>query len=201
MPAAALRSALERFLESCRRPVLLEPGQEPLALAPGFYQLSERPNGLLLEAWSETRTWARRLVNVTGPENGRLTLVAERFGGARMEIEISDLDRPVAQPLLRRSQREGLRERLRYWLVRQYPGWRIGELTVGADLQHTLSPDELRPAALRTGDIVAETLIGVNRLEQIERWKRHALVPIWVFLGVMAVLFWAKRRQLEREHK
>jgi len=155
MPAAALRNALECFLKSCRRPVLLESGQEPLGLAPGFYQLSERTNGLLLEAWDETRTWARRLVHVTGPENGRLRFVAERFGGARIEIEISDLDRPAAQPLLRRSQREGLRERLRYWLARQYAGWRIEELTAGADLQHTLSPVYARAMLARGRERVA----------------------------------------------
>jgi hypothetical protein len=68
-------------------------------------------------------------------------------------------------------------------------------------LQHTLSPDELRPSALRTEDIVAEVLIGVNRLERIEHWKRHALVPVWIFLGIMAVLFWLKRGQCERKRK
>jgi Cytochrome c3/Cytochrome c554 and c-prime len=68
-------------------------------------------------------------------------------------------------------------------------------------LQHTLSPDELRPSALRTEAVVTEILVGVNRLEQIERWKRHALVPIWIFLGIMAVLFWAKRGQFERKRK
>lgn len=68
-------------------------------------------------------------------------------------------------------------------------------------LQHTLSPEALRPVSLRADDAVAEILVGVNHLEQIERWKRNALVPIWVFLAVMGVLFWAKRRQAEREPK
>jgi cytochrome c553 len=66
-------------------------------------------------------------------------------------------------------------------------------------LQHTLSPAELRPSALRSEAVVADILVGVNRLEKIERWKRHALVPVWIFLGVMAVLFWAKREQFERK--
>lgn len=68
-------------------------------------------------------------------------------------------------------------------------------------LQHTLSPDELRPSALRSEAVVAEIAVGVNRLEKIERWKRHALVPVWIFLGIMAVLFWAKRVQFERNRK
>lgn len=68
-------------------------------------------------------------------------------------------------------------------------------------LQHTLSPAELRPSASRSEAVVAEILVGVDRLEKIERWKRHALVPIWIFLGIMAVLFWAKREQFERKRK
>ena len=67
-------------------------------------------------------------------------------------------------------------------------------------LQHTLSPDELRPSALRSEAVVTDIMVGVNRLEKIERWKRHALVPVWIFLGIMAVLFWAKREQFERKH-
>jgi predicted CXXCH cytochrome family protein len=63
-------------------------------------------------------------------------------------------------------------------------------------VQHVLKLEELRPAATHAEDIVAEILRDVNHLEVVERWKRHALVPIWIFLGVMAVIFWAKRRQL-----
>jgi len=63
-------------------------------------------------------------------------------------------------------------------------------------VQHVLKLEDLRPAATHTEDIVAEILRDVNHLELIERWKKHALVPIWIFLGIMAVIFWAKRRQL-----
>ncbi len=140
MPAEALRSTLERFLETCRRPTLLEPGQEPLELTPGRYQMSDRPNGLLLEAWNESRTWARRLVAVAAGASGRLTVFAERLGGARLQLEIADLEGPASVTLLRRSHREGLRERFRFWLARQYAGWRIEDLSTGADLQRTLSP-------------------------------------------------------------
>jgi hypothetical protein len=63
-------------------------------------------------------------------------------------------------------------------------------------VQHVLKLDDLRPSATRAEDIVAETLRNVNHLELIEQWKKRALVPVWIFLGFMAVLFWAKRRQL-----
>jgi hypothetical protein len=189
MPAEALRGALERFLESCRRPVLLEPGQEPLELTPGMYQMSERPNGLLLEAWNETRTWARRLVAVAAGPSGRLTVFAERLGGARLKLEISDLDRPTAAPLLQRSQREGLRERFRFWLARQYAGWRLEELSTGADLQRTLSPTYARAllaqgqrrvaalAAPRDGEHAAGALTyGLIWLDYLRR--REAPQPV-----------------------
>jgi len=63
-------------------------------------------------------------------------------------------------------------------------------------MQHLLNQEELRPAATRAEDVVADILRDINHLETIELWKRHALVPIWIFLGLMAVVFWAKRRQL-----
>jgi hypothetical protein len=68
-------------------------------------------------------------------------------------------------------------------------------------LQHTLSPDELRPVSQRAQDAIAEVLGGIKQLELVERWKRDALVPIWIFLAIMAVLFWAKRRQIERRDR
>ena len=58
-----------------------------------------------------------------------------------------------------------------------------------------LASSEVFPLA-KTGG-----LADVADLQRTERWKRHALTPIWVFLAFMAIVFWAKRRQLERERK
>jgi hypothetical protein len=68
-------------------------------------------------------------------------------------------------------------------------------------LQHLLSPEELQPVAGHSEEIVKETLADITGLEQFESWKRLALWPIWGFLLLMALLFWAKRRQIERETK
>jgi hypothetical protein len=65
-------------------------------------------------------------------------------------------------------------------------------------MQHTLTPEQLRPCATRTEDVVADILRDIHNLERFEQWKRSAIVPVWIFLGVMAVLFWAKRREVER---
>ncbi len=155
MPAEALRAELERFLLSCSRPAILEPGQPPLDLTPNQCRFTARPNGLLLEAWDDSRTWARRLVGLQPAHGGRLTVFAERLGGPRLKLEIADLDQPVSVQLLQRSLRENLRERFRYWLARQYPGWQIEELTSGADLEHTLSPSYARALLVRGQSRVA----------------------------------------------
>jgi hypothetical protein len=63
-------------------------------------------------------------------------------------------------------------------------------------LQHLLAPKELQPINARANELFKLTLEDVAQLERVEFWKRRALVPIWLFLAVMAVLFWAKRRQL-----
>lgn len=165
MPAEALRAELERFLLTCSQPAILEPGQPPLILVAGQYGFTARTNGLLLEAWDESRTWARRLVSLSPASGGRLTVFAERLGGTRLKIVIADLDRPVSVQLLQRSLRENMRERFRYWLARQYPGWQIEELTSGADLQHTLSPSYPR-ALLSRGQSRVAAIAGPPETEQ-----------------------------------
>jgi hypothetical protein len=68
-------------------------------------------------------------------------------------------------------------------------------------MQHLLAVDQLQPVVKRSDEIVKLTLADVADLERIERWKRHALTPIWAFLALMAIIFWAKRRQLEQGRK
>lgn len=65
-------------------------------------------------------------------------------------------------------------------------------------LQHTLSAGELSPVADRAGQIAGAVRAGVKQLYQVEQWKRRSLWPVWIFLMVMATLFWLKRRQIER---
>lgn len=65
-------------------------------------------------------------------------------------------------------------------------------------LQHTLNVEELHAPAVRTEDIVADVLTGVKQLEKVEVWKKRSLWPVWFFLVVMAVLFWLKRREIEK---
>jgi hypothetical protein len=64
-------------------------------------------------------------------------------------------------------------------------------------LQHTLSVETLQPVAARADELVNVVLADIAGLERVERWKRLGLLPIGVFLAVMAALFWIKRRSLE----
>ena len=65
-------------------------------------------------------------------------------------------------------------------------------------LQHTLALDQLKPVAAQSAEIVKLTQSNIAGLEQVERWKRLALTPIWIFLALMGVLFWLKRQQIEK---
>ena len=68
-------------------------------------------------------------------------------------------------------------------------------------LQHTLTMAQLEPVAQHSGETIAQVLTNVKHLERFELLKRKALWPVWGFLAVMAILFWAKHRQLENQDK
>ncbi len=158
----ALRAEVERFLASCRDPVLVEPGEEPFALSSGSgLQLSTRGALLLLEGWDESRTLARRVAGVRRRARACLELEVERFGGRRGALVLADRAEPAAAASLARASRGVLLEQLRRWLARQYPGWRLRELTAGMDLENTLSP--ACPRALLE--------LGSRRLAAVAGWS------------------------------
>lgn len=150
VPPETLRGDIERFLELCGQPAIIEPGIEPLPLVPDGYALSCRGAFVLLEAWDGTRTFARRVLRVAQQRPGRLLLEVQRFGRGPGSLTIADLDDARTTPTLRRNQQESLAGRLAAMLARQFPDWRVEELTAGADLEHTLSPAHPR-ALLRRG--------------------------------------------------
>lgn len=63
--------------------------------------------------------------------------------------------------------------------------------------QHALAPEQLQSTAARAETLVKEALKGIAWLERTEHLKRLILSGFWVFLALMAVLFWLKRRALE----
>lgn len=73
------------------------------------------------------------------------------------------------------------------------------QLTQLEALQHTLSPEQLQPASSRLDEIVKQVFVDIQKLENVELWKRRALPIVWIFMALMVVLFIVKRRQLSKK--
>ena len=144
------QSTIERFLTSSRQPAILEPGEEALALAGDNFCLEMRNSGLMLQAWDQKRNLVRRVLAVREEARGRVELVIERFARREGTLFLVDLAHPAGSELARRSPRRVFRERFREMLHRQFPGWTLDQLSVEADLEHSLSPACPR-ALLRNG--------------------------------------------------
>ncbi len=142
--------AIERFLETSGHPVLMEPGEYPLLLSPGNFQLNWSGQAVTLEAWDETRNLVRRVRAVHSEQRSRLELVVERFRSRAGRLMLVDLAHPSNRDASRRGSRLKYRERFRRALSRQFPGWRLVELSTETDLHHSLSPSYPR-ALLRKG--------------------------------------------------
>ena len=146
--AGEIQAAVESFLKTAKQPALLEPGEEIIALTARNLTIEIRDSRLTLQAWDEHRNLVRRVVDIREEARGRIELVAERFAGKRGPLFLLDLGRPASAEWTRRGTRMVFRERFREYLAREFPGWRITEVTTEADLEHTLSP--AYPRALLT---------------------------------------------------
>jgi len=153
MPAgpAEIQAAIERFLERCRTPALLEPGEEPILLEPGQYVVDRREERLRIEAWDKTRNLTRRIVGVVQESTGKLELRVEKFAKQTGQLTLVDLARPGRQSLERRGARTVFREQFRRFLRRQFPAWKIAELSTEPDLTHSLSPSYPRALVKQGG--------------------------------------------------
>jgi hypothetical protein len=152
--------AIECFLKASRQPTLLEPGEEPLTLAPDTFAIECRNGRVTLQVWDEKRNLVRRIVDFEQDKPGRLQLHVERFGKRRGMMLLFDQSRPDSERASRHGSRLVFREQFRRSLARQFPGWLIRELTTEADLEHTLSP--VHPRALLTRGTVGWAAIGAS---------------------------------------
>ena len=142
--------AIERFLKASRKPVLMEPGDDPLPIASDTFALTRRGASVTIECWSVARNLSRRVAGVKLERPGRLELEVEHFGGRTGSLTLVDLDRTSNRDAHRRGARLKYRESFRQSLHRQFPDWRVAELSTEADLHHSLSPSYPR-ALLRRG--------------------------------------------------
>lgn len=140
-------ATIQSFLERGREPALLEPGEEQFALRPGNYALECRNGRLAIQVWDERRNLVRRIVALGEERAGRLELTVERFGKRQGSIYLLDLAR-TERSSERRGTRLIFRERFRRFLTRQFPDWRLAEISSEANLEESLSP--AYPRALLT---------------------------------------------------
>ncbi|MBZ5727425.1 MAG: hypothetical protein LAP87_20810 [Acidobacteriia bacterium] len=183
-----IRAVIEAFLQSCRQPALLEPGEELLPLTGDNFSLEMRGSRLMLEAWDRTRNLARRVTALQEPSAARLELTVERFARREGQLFLLDLARPAGADLGRRSARLVFRERFRLFLRRQFPEWDLAELSAEANLEFSLSPAFPRAflrhgqhgwAALACppeGDAAAALSFGLIWLSYLRASKRRVAV-------------------------
>ena len=138
--AEELLAAVERFLKASRKPALLEPGEPIIAITGTNLSLDVRNSRFTVQAWDDERNVVRRVIDIQEEKRGRLELVAERFGGKRGTLYLIDLARPAGPDWERRGTRLVFREQFRQHLSREFPAWRIAELSTERDLEHSLSP-------------------------------------------------------------
>src|SRR5690242_16424927 len=140
MPSAdENRAAIEAFLRSCRQPALLEPGEELIPLTDN-YAIETRGARLTMQAWDRTRNLTRRVTAIRDRAAGKLELTVERFAKREGQMFLLDLSRKTGAELGRRSGRLVFRERFRLFLRRQFPDWKLAELSAEANLEFSLSP-------------------------------------------------------------
>src|SRR5882724_9566288 len=150
MKGGELRGTIERFIASCREPVLCEPGEESLAITGNNFTLESRNETLTLQVWDDHRNLARRVTAIEQQTRGKLVLRIERFAKRTGTLSLIDLHAAKNQNVTLRSGRLEFRELFRRFLRRQFPASKIAELSTEADLEHSLSPTYPR-ALLRQG--------------------------------------------------
>jgi hypothetical protein len=138
--AEEIRALIEAFLAGCGQPALLEPGEELFPITAENFSLDLRGPRLTLQAWDRTRNLTRRVTDAGEPSRARLELWVERFAKRQGQVFLLDLARRSGADLGRRSGRLVFRERFRLFLRRQFPEWKLAELSAEADLEHSLSP-------------------------------------------------------------
>lgn len=148
--AAGVQAAIIDFLAAARQPVLQESGELPFALQSGRYEVETRAGAVLVSVWDETRQLHRRAVSVVEAKPGRLTLRVERFGAGTGRVVLYDESAPSSAVVRKQGKRHVFRELLRGMVRREFPGWRLLDLSAELDLEHSLSANYPR-ALLRLG--------------------------------------------------
>ncbi len=147
---ANLQTVVERFIAQAVQPVVLDPGEEPLELVAGQWNFTQWNGRLVLQAWAGPRNLVRKIAGLKLERRDQIALVTERYPKTEGELQIADLAAPASRELGRKTSRAAFRERLQLMMSREFPLWRVEEVSVEANLEQSLSTSYAR-AFLRFG--------------------------------------------------
>jgi hypothetical protein len=169
-----LKLAIESFVKSCSQPVLSEPGEELIQLQGENLSLDAHLGGLSLQAWNEQRNLVRRVIAIESQSRSKLVLRVERFGKKFGTLSLLDLKKLDRQLVGLRTSRQEFREVFRRFLRREFPGFRLGELSTEADLEQSLSP--AFPRALIHEGTTALAAIGAGPDSNVDSMLTFGLI-------------------------
>lgn len=192
-----MEQTIRRFLAACRKPLLVEPGEEPILLEEDRYSIESRGDGCILHAWNESGNLVRRVTTIVREKPGRIELRGRRFGSGEVVLALVDAARK-SNSLELKSGPAQFREALRRMLARDFPDWTIEQITSAPDLERSLSGLYARGwiaqgqarwafigASARAGSAACDQILTFGLIwldETRRRAKKKAVAGLHIFL-------------------
>lgn len=146
--AEQIAAQIEAYLADLPAAVVVEDGNAIFDFSTARYSVTPEREKCVLQIWSEERNVVRRVLT-SDLKNGMLRLSVMRLGQSKpSRLEIcaqGDGESPSA----RRAMRAQFQRQLLRLLEQQFPGWAIGKLASGADLQRSFGPAYIRGSISR----------------------------------------------------
>jgi hypothetical protein len=162
MTPETLSQAVGEFLAIAHDAVVLEDGAATFDLSHAKYSISGEYNKCLLHLWSGERNIVRRVLDLE-TKNDILRLQVQKLGQTKpSKLEICR-ERDRRTPTAKRAARLSYQHALRRVLERKFSGFKIHQLTTGANLERSFGPVYTR-GLVRQGQS-AFAVLGVNAQE------------------------------------
>ena len=162
MDAASLQGILEDFLAGAADAVVLEQGAVLFELSSARYSISDEHGKTLLHLWSAERNLVRRVLEAER-KGDLLKLAVIRFGQSRPATLEMWRTRDRRSDSAKRTARGRYQQLLQRVLQREFPAWRVAQLSSAMDLERSFSPVYAR-GLLRRGRS-GFAVLGVNQQE------------------------------------
>ena len=162
MTPEMLTRTLHDFLSEASGAVVFEDGALAFDLAQAKYSITGEYNKCLLHLCSAERSVVRRVLDAE-LKNGALRVTVQRLGQARpTKLEICR-ERDRRSPTAKKAARAAYEAKLRRAIERHFPGFAVGRLTSGVDLEKSFGPIYARGVLTRAQSAFA--VLGVNASE------------------------------------